>query len=236
MAYGSDLESFEDSIKAKRGSSSARVSNSVCDEIYISIRCVASQIVDEIVLEGGSYSFTRLENGLFFQSKKDKNTNPRLTGDPLIPYLRLDGTYHQYSSKIHSNDLKLELGYGAIAMNYHHSRFDQTQPSYNLEFERIFATYRMSFGDSVEADLGLGRLNTKGERTRSYDYFTTPLLVHASPWAGFEFRPAWAANMAEYDLAVMLKTRYAALKGGYKWLNTDDEKLKGPYAGVTFYF
>ena len=50
---------------------------------------------------------------------------------------------------------------------------------------------------------------------------------------GIEIRPAWAENVTDVDVALLLTLGPSSLKAGYRWIEHPHESLNGPYAGVS---
>lgn len=163
------------------------------------------------------------------------NSIPRNFGDPLIPFARIDTRFQYISSEVNAIDLRLEIGAGPLAFNYHQTQYNEEHPIDRLDVTRIYGSYRMSFSQFLTIDLGLGELRLEGNERRSYFYTTTPILLHVHKF-GLEFRPSWTSNVEEYDIAVLGNLPFFSAKLGYRWLLSNNDMLSGPYIGVSAHF
>ncbi|MBE9503467.1 MAG: hypothetical protein IME96_04770 [Proteobacteria bacterium] len=139
--------------------------------------------------------------------------------------------FEKRESDVNAHDSRLEVGYGPLAIHYNKTRYEEENPSDELDVKRVYGLYHMSLGSQVEVDLGLGKLTMNGNSHNSRRSFTMPILIHASEYIGFELRPAWASNIEDYDASALFSWRYLSLKLGYRWLDRPNESLKSPYAG-----
>gem|GEM_PF-6089676 len=160
----------------------------------------------------------------------------RNTGNALLPFVRLDGTYQGVSSDVKALDYRMELGYGPAAIHFDQTRFKESNPDDTLKLTQIYALYRMSFGTMVEFDIGLGGASLAGTDTHRSFSWTLPLLLQPMDNVGIEFRPAWTDRVSDYDIAVLLHYHYTSLKVGYRWLVSEGDALSGPYAGLSVHF
>lgn len=244
-SYAGSLDTFEDSIEKRPKDSSNNEKSESCKLNDSGVGCVvldaAFYIVSHIVVFGGKYSFYRVDNSpdRMFSSDDARDFDDislRLAGEPLIPFVRLDLSYQRNDSRISAYDYRFEAGYGAIALGYNQTRYKEHLPDDSLKLTRIYGLYRMSFGSRLEIDWGIGSLEVTGNERKSYLYITTPVLVHSSRRIGFEFRPSWAGNISDYDISMLLKSKYAAIKLGYRKLSAGTESLKGPYVGLSVHY
>jgi hypothetical protein len=181
------------------------------------------------VAYGGIESWNRMSS-----DDKDPPLRSRMLGEAMLPFLRLDAGYQSVRSDVDAWDWRAEGGYGPIGVHVNHTRYRETEPADTLDLVRVFGLYRMSFGSLLEVDLGLGALTMdsgKGENSSSFAV-TLPVLLHPWDFAGLEFRPAWAHNVSDYDLALVTGWRFASVKAGYRWVRTPSYSLDGPYAAL----
>lgn len=163
---------------------------------------------------------------------REHDVTPRLAGEPLLPMLRLETSMRTVAPDITAVDLRAEIGYGPAAFHYSESRYQETSPKDALVVREYLGLYRMSFTEQFEIDLGYGQLTLDGNRFTTKSVFVTPVLYHDIRHWGLEFRPAWAENFADYDLAASYSPRFATLKVGYRWMLGPTTSLSGPYAGL----
>ncbi len=240
VSHAGSLERFEESMAENSQSDDKKKPKISCQDDNLDFGCfvldATSNIISHIVAFGGSYSFYRVNSTQAGNRFNNHKVSPRLIGEPLIPFARLDLNYLYNSSNLRAYDYRIEAGYAAVALGYNQTRYIERKPSDSLTLSRIYGLYRMSIGPYLELDWGMGSLKVVGNTTRSYLYLTTPILIHASPKVGFEFRPSWAGNLYDHDIGILIKSTYTALKIGYRKLSTDLESLEGPYVGLSAHY
>ncbi len=170
-----------------------------------------SAAVGTIITEGGMNSWDRVASEAAITARPRKEGSPplerRQLGEALIPFVRLDTSYQHVESDIHALDARLELGYGPFAVSARNTHYKEDDPDDRLDVREIHLLYRMSFGNSVEVDLGVGQLTIDGKGKNSDISFSLPILFHPKEWLGIEFRPAWAHinenAIQDYDVSLL---------------------------------
>jgi hypothetical protein len=157
-------------------------------------------------------------------------------GEPQIPFVRLDFSFQDVESDVYAYDYRVEGGYGPLGLQFDQTHYRETIPGDELNLIRLYGLYRMSFGSNVEMDLGFGALTIDGDDYDSRFSFTTPILIYPSDHVGIELRPAWAANVSDYDVGLLATWRYSSIKVGYRWVKSPDESLNGPYVGLSVHY
>lgn len=253
-AYAGKLDDFESSAEQRTDSGESnsskhnsrdQSSSSLCDEQSLDLGCLLADMVIDVVshmlVYGGGGSFERV-NGAASALQDGENyvysgaAQQRELGEPLIPFVRLDLGYQRNSSDIHAYDYRLEAGYAAAAFNVGKTRYTEKKPRDSLEISRMYGAYRMSFGPFVEIDWGIGTLKLKGNGRQSFLFLTTPILIRTSKTMGFEFRPAWAGSIREYDFAGLYSIPFMSVKLGYRQIKTETQSLNGPYLGIAAHY
>ena len=182
---------------------------------------------------GASQSWARVHGGTGFA---DKAPAPRLAGEAMIPFVRVDPAYQLVESDVDAWDLRGEVGYGPFALQARATHYDEDQPRDDLDLVQAHALLRSSFFDMLEVDLGVGGLVVSGADDASGFSGTVPVLFH--PWnvLGLEFRPAWAAVndnfVGDYDLSLLAGWRFVSLRAGYRWTESGSSSLNGPIFGL----
>lgn len=165
---------------------------------------------------------------------------PRETGEVLIPFFRLDAAYQNVDSDVEAIDIRAELGYGPIALSIRDTNYQESDPDDELEIFQMHALYRMSFSEAFEVDAGLGILTIDGDGQNSGLSLTLPVLIRYTENLGFEFRPSWSSvngnTIQDYDVGAMLGMRFVALRAGYRWIESENTSLNGPYLGISIHF
>ncbi|MDD4872302.1 MAG: hypothetical protein PHR77_17255 [Kiritimatiellae bacterium] len=182
---------------------------------------------------GGVRSWERINRA----SLNDKYSEmyQRETGEVLIPFLRVDASYQMVASSVDAFDYSIDGGYGPIGVRFNRTHFREKDPDDTMDLTRVYGLYRMSLGRMLEVDLGLGGFSIDDEDDNRFS-FTMPILIHPNKHLGFEFRPAWAGNISEYDIGVFGGCKFVLLKAGYKWLSGPSQTMDGPYAGLSVHF
>lgn len=170
----------------------------------------------------------------------ERGVTPRLPGEPLLPNLRLDGYYQQTNIDAEGGDLRLELGNGPIALQARHTRYYENNPRDELGYTQIHLMARLSFGDMVGLNLGVGGASLEGNNYTSGASFTAPILLHPSRHFGLEFRPtvSYFNDVAfhDWDTMLMFTQGQASLLLGYRVLENPASAISGPYAGLSFHY
>ena len=154
---------------------------------------------------------------------------PRKTGDPLLPFARLDFDARPVSNDIQADDFFAEAGFGPLGIQYGQTDYQEVNPLDTLKITQCYGLYRMSLGSSCEMDLGVGQMTLDGDIHATQSAFTVPILVHPRhSRLGLEFHPAWTSTISDYDLAALYSWRYTSLKLGYRWVDSPNDSLKRP--------
>lgn len=182
---------------------------------------------------GGLWSFDRV-NGTYEYGYEE--LVPRQEGELLIPFVRLDGAWQYIDSDISGIDLRGEAGYGAFAVSARHTYYQERESS-DLGLTQLYALWRMSLGNRVELDLGLGSYFLNGNDEVSGFAMTLPLTISPNDYFSIELRPAWfeleEVTNGDFEVAVLMGSRYANFKFGYRWLTTERSTLDGPVVGFS---
>lgn len=173
-----------------------------------------------------------------------------LSGEATVPYVRADYNWQHVDSATDANDVRVELGYKALAFHGRSTMYTTDSLGQSLDINQFYGVLR--YGGSrpdfvpgtFEAGIGLGVSQIKfedniGEIKESGGALTFPLKYYPLDWCGIEFRPAWykwanGERVGDYDLSASVGHRYFQLRGGYRWLTSLD--INGPYVGVSASF
>jgi len=169
----------------------------------------------------------------------------RQAGEVLIPFLRIDTSYQTIKSDVDAYNYSIEGGFGPVGVSLSRAHFRETDPDDSMDITSVYGLYRMSFGKTVEVDLGMGLFSIDDENESRFSV-TMPVLIHPNDFIGIEIRPEWADGISQYDIGVLIGFPYVSLKAGYRWLSRyprwDDDPaepskvLDGPYAGLSVHF
>ncbi len=194
---------------------------------------------------GGAHSVQRYHPELFdYEEEEEKplgvnRLKPRTIGEPLIPIVRLDSSYSYESSDIEEYDVRLELGYGCVAVDIRNSDFSEGDPKDHLNLMSYHLIYRMTWHETFQTDFGWGLARLRGDGETTGKSVTFGFLLHPTDWLGIEYRPTFTKfenSIEEHDVALMLRYENVSLKLGHRWFEVEEELLQGPYLGVAVHF
>jgi hypothetical protein len=158
----------------------------------------------------------------------------------LLPSLRLDGSYQNGQSDVGAFDLRIEGGYDFLAAQGRFTSYMEEEPDDELWLNYIHGILRLSVGEHLTINPGAGAAIVAGNNRNSGFSWTLPVLFYPRKSVGVEFRPVWSwineNTIDDYDVSLVLGSKHAAFRVGYRWVYSDDETLDGPYMGVTFRF
>ncbi len=175
-----------------------------------------------------------------------------LLGEATVPYVRVDYHFQLIDSDTDADDVRIELGYKMLAFHARTTRYSTPSLGQDLEINQYYGVlryggYRPDFlPGTFEAGIGVGVSQLKFEDSigtidESGMALTFPLKYYPVQWFGVEFRPAWYTwlqgnQVGDYDISTSFGYHYVQVRTGYRWLITGDEKLDGPYAGISVSF
>ncbi len=164
----------------------------------------------------------------------------RAVGEPLIPFVSVDGQMQDSGGDVSATEVRAEAGYGPIAIEVRRIGYRERRPEDVMTITRAHFLYRMSFSRSVEIDLGYGYATLSGNRNTTGPSLTTPLRVYPTSALGFELRPSWASmggnTITDCSLLAVARRSVVSVKAGYRWTSTENVDLNGPVIGVAVNF
>jgi len=203
------------------------------------IEAVVTEVVDtsadilgSAVSAGGTNSNERIDS-------HTADSNRRRLGEPLIPYFRLNLNLQNITENIYGFDGKLELGRGALAGEYRQTSYRDDKQKEQLKLKQFQFFYRMSFGNQVGVNFGLGSASLNGVNQSQGGMLSMPIIYHPQRHLAFEFRPTWLfgeISIDELDLSTLIAYKRMAFRIGYRQLNSANESLQGAYAGIDYIF
>ncbi len=235
---GGTLERFEEDATKDRSDHDSRRDSSWDDDedAWDSfLRDFGLGLFAGLVLAPADASWARVSGDADHLAQVDLEA--RELGDPLLPFVRLDFAYLDVESDVEALDYRAQVGYGPFAVELNQTRYEEEDPSSQLDFYRIWGLYRLSYGERIEIDLGAGGVILDGDDCNSGFSVTTPVLVQACDWLLIEFRPVWStihgSDIDEYEAGVLFNWESLAIKAGYRWTRSPNMSLDGPFFGLT---
>lgn len=185
----------------------------------------------EPLLYGGAGSYLRASG----------QEDARETGEPSIPFARLDMTVQNVRSDVTAVDWRAETGYGPFAVEFRRTQYTEKVPHDTLSLTRFNFLYRMTFSRYVEWDLGAGSIALDGNQRHEGTALTMPVHVFVNKALAVEFRPTWGwiagVPIKDHDLsALWTPARGVSVKAGYRWVGTGSAHLDGPYVGLSLHW
>lgn len=207
----------------------------VFDSLAADIAVGVIKVAYYAITAPGIYSWDRVQASS--NSLEAPDATPREMGERVIPFVRFGAYYSRVDSDIHAHSERVELGYGPFAFQARGVHYTESDPPASLDIKQHHWLYRMSLGDSVELDLGLGGYEISGASTNSGGSSTIHLLIYPNEHLGIELRPSWATlngnEISDHELDITYSEKYWSVLAGYHWLETSDSSLNAPFVGFS---
>lgn len=196
---------------------------------------VVLDIVGDIISYGGRLSLDRVRSDPGFSG-----ISPREIGSPDLPFFRVDLGYQDLESGVEAFDGRLEAGYGPAGLQYRLTHLQQGHTHEQLGLSYIHGLYRISASDAFEFGIGLGQISLDGEARNSGASLTVPINIYPLREVGLRLVPTWSDmngnSIRDYDGSVAYVKKYFSVRLGYREIQSHQEELRGPYAGVSFHY
>jgi len=175
------------------------------------------------------------------QAERDGfNAFPRIPGSFMAPDLRLDAAYFSPGRKLDAWEAALEAGRGPLALSLRNTWFDQPTLPNAEETETLTQAYahlRMSYFGFISVDPGLGAMMLDGRGNQTAFAFTLPARIQIQEFAAFEIRSAWgnirSNDFRDLETSVSVGLPHASLRLGYRWLDGENESVRGSFVGIS---
>lgn len=169
-----------------------------------------------------------------------KDAEPRSEGSPRLPFIRTDLNYHRVHSGIEGLDGRVEVGYGPFGLQYRTTRFEEDSSEDDMTLSYVHGLYRFSVKSAFEFDIGLGAVTLEGEDRNSGPSVTFPININPHPNVNIRLVPTWSDihdnGIGDYDGSIAYVYKSFSLRLGYERVQTHDEVLQGPYAGISLQY
>jgi len=149
------------------------------------------ELLGDALLTYGKVSWTRIHKGFDPDFPSYQGIKYRKPGESLIPFVRFDYGYQNVDSHIDASDYRVEFGYGPLGFQVRKTSYVEDDPDDKLDVNQFHVLYRMSLGNKIEIDLGLGVFEIEGNEKISAFSFTIPVLFQPNEIIGIELRSAW---------------------------------------------
>lgn len=195
---------------------------------------VVDMVVD-MVSYGGKLSLARVDSQT--DSEFD-NTDKRSIGAPDLPFFRIDLGYQNTTTDIEAFDGRVEVGYGPIGLEYRKTLFQESSPKDTLSISYLHGLYRVSGSKNFEFNLGLGSIEIEGNNRNRGSSTTLPINIYPVSNLGIRLVPTWSwingNPINDFDGSAAYIHQYFSFRLGYRRIESSNEVLRGPYAGIAF--
>jgi len=170
---------------------------------------------------------------------------PRLAGDPDLPYVAVDLSLLRASRSLTATDARAEVGLGAFAMVVRQTRFRETVSATTsggeLGLQQSYFLFRMAPSRTFQLGIGGGQSAMTGQRDTVGTSMIAPVSICPDRDWCVRLLPTWNTypgghETTEYDWSVAWTQPYLSLRLGYRWANSGVEVIAGPTAGLTLHF
>ena len=213
--------------------------HSVDDEVDTSFGEFFAELVFKGIwytaLYGGSYSIDR-----YADFPENKNVIKRRTGEPLIPEYRFDYHFQKANATIEASDFRVEIGKGDFGIQFRTTAMTEVSIDDHLRLNQIHGLYRMSFGNYIGFDFGIGAAQLIGNNRQTNFSMTMPIYFHPSKHVGFSMKTNGHffsnAEILDRDYSVILTQDYGSVTFGYRELVKVGQDIRGPYVGFSAHY
>ncbi len=188
-----------------------------------------------LIVYGGASSVER-----YMKKPKMEGVTSRKVGEIMIPEYRIDYHFQKANADIQSSDLRFESGKGLYGAQVRSTLLSESGLNNRLWLNQIHALYRMSFGDYVGMNMGIGAVQLIGKKSKTSLSMSFPLYFHPWKHIGFEIK----TNMHFFENAAILDRDYSAIftekrvsiSFGYRELKKIGLDIKGQYIGFSYHY
>jgi len=192
-------------------------------------------IVVDSVSYGAELSLARV-NGP--SEQEFSGIDRRFTGSPDLPFLRVDLGYQSTTTDIEAFDGRIEAGYGPVGLEYRKTLFQESSPDDTLSISYLHGLYRVSGSKDFEFNVGLGSIEIEGNNRNKGTSATLPINIYPNTKLGIRFVPTWSwingNPINDYDGSAAYIHKYFSFRVGYRRIESSNEVIRGPYAGISF--
>jgi len=166
--------------------------------------------------------------------------SPVQTTGAQTSFFRFDSEYQSVKGDVSAYDLRAEGGYGIFGVQVRNTHYREKYPADRLDFFQALGLVMMPIDKHFELDIGAGFSTLSGTEKHSGISGALSFKARINNAIGFELRPCWTSingnTLSDYDLGMDLGFKNAAVRAGYRWVQSEHASLNGPYVGVSFRF
>ncbi|MBI5885563.1 MAG: hypothetical protein HZB85_03155 [Deltaproteobacteria bacterium] len=189
------------------------------------------------LVEGGKLSMERVSQP---KTHNAASLGLRHIGDSDLPYFRSDINYQLVNSNVWGLDGRIEVGYGAVGLQFRQTHYEEKKPHDSLDIVNIHGLYRISFSKKFELDMGIGRISMSGKDENSGASVTSPMNFYPHENICIRFAPTWnwinGNQVSDYDGSIAYINEFYSIRAGYRRMKAGEEVLDGPYFGMSYHY
>jgi len=176
----------------------------------------------------------------YYPSQSDIGVIKRKTGELLIPQYRFDLHYQRANANIKSTDLRFEAGMGPFAAQFRTTAMIEGKEEDTLRLNQAHALYRMSFGNHVGVNFGLGIAQLRGNSRNTNFSMSFPIYFHPTKTIGFEAKISTHflsnATILDQDYSILFTRKLFSATLGHRKLSKAGVDISGPYIGISAHY
>jgi len=158
----------------------------------------------------------------------------------LLPTFRVNGNWQSIDPHLQGRDVSVEVGHSLFSIKLRRTNFEERNPADSLRLTYGHIQYRLSYGNTIEVGLGLGRAALNGNIKTTGTSFTLPLFRQLGDNFGFEFVQTYSdfngVTVSDFDGSLMYFKDNMAASIGYRVISNPASSLSGPYLGISFIY
>jgi len=188
-----------------------------------------------LALYGGQLSYERE-----LDQSEEQWIAKREIGELLIPHYRFDAFYQKANDDITAQDFRFEFGEKMFGVQLRYTVLTEENPSDELRFTQLHGLYRMSFGNHLGINFGIGLAKLQGNNNDTSLSLAFPVYYHPSKQFGIELKSSIAlfenAGILDVDYSFLLSRDKLSMALGYRQLTRAGVDIRGPYVGFSFHY
>lgn len=174
-------------------------------------------------------------------ARQQNQIEKRERGDLILPNFRVKGNWQTISPGISGSDFSVDLGYSLFALQFRSTHLKEKPLNDSLRLTYLLLKYRLTYGNSFEIDLGIGRSELKGIHKNIGTAINIPITWEIIPNTYLEYAYAYSnfrnGTLSDHDVALTYSFwQGIAASAGYRSLSTPGSSLSGPYIGLSIIF
>ena len=173
-------------------------------------------------------------------SQRISGITKRKPGSPLLPTFRITGTWQSIYPDLEGRDFSVEAGYSLFSAQYRRTAFVESGTRDELTLSYGVASYRLSYGNSIELNLGFGAAELKGNKKTSGSTVVFPIIWKPAEHYALSFWQAYTTfntvPLTDLDLSFMYVNSGLSAEIGYRSVSNPASDLSGPYIGISYFY